>query len=373
MSNKEVIRKVVSYRNSTSNHNTMSDDEIARYVVSYRNSTSNHNDVRGLVDVHEVVSYRNSTSNHNPALITCAVSTLYLIEILHQTTTGDILKLNPVPLYLIEILHQTTTIAPFKLMNISCILSKFYIKPQHQSEVFKWGYSCILSKFYIKPQHWVPQCIYLLRCILSKFYIKPQRISRTWDRWGVVSYRNSTSNHNYTRWMSARQFVVSYRNSTSNHNFASSANSLVALYLIEILHQTTTQSRSIITKTSCILSKFYIKPQLVAMPLLLNMSCILSKFYIKPQHRPGQSLPKPVVSYRNSTSNHNVPSRCMRSNMLYLIEILHQTTTVRDVIVPLKRCILSKFYIKPQPCSLWVVLGRRCILSKFYIKPQLCW
>ena len=130
MSNKEVIRKVVSYRNSTSNHNTMSDDEIARYVVSYRNSTSNHNDVRGLVDVHEVVSYRNSTSNHNPALITCAVSTLYLIEILHQTTT-------------------TVCITRF---GRRCILSKFYIKPQHFDFEKRINYSCILSKFYIKPQ-----------------------------------------------------------------------------------------------------------------------------------------------------------------------------------------------------------------------------
>ena len=34
---------------------------------------------------------------------------LYLIEILHQTTTDHIHGIDQDPLYLIEILHQTTT------------------------------------------------------------------------------------------------------------------------------------------------------------------------------------------------------------------------------------------------------------------------
>ena len=56
---------VVSYRNSTSNHNVFECDQARMLVVSYRNSTSNHNDVRTLNGVLHVVSYRNSTSNHN--------------------------------------------------------------------------------------------------------------------------------------------------------------------------------------------------------------------------------------------------------------------------------------------------------------------
>ena len=35
------------------------------------------------------------------------------------------------------------------------------------------------------------------------------------------------------------------------------------------------------------------------------------------------------------------------------------------------RCILSKFYIKPQLNGLTVLVRAGCILSKFYIKPQL--
>ena len=34
-------------------------------VVSYRNSTSNHNESADEADEQPVVSYRNSTSNHN--------------------------------------------------------------------------------------------------------------------------------------------------------------------------------------------------------------------------------------------------------------------------------------------------------------------
>ena len=56
------------------------------------------------------------------------------------------------------------------------------------------------------------------------------------------------------------------------------------LYLIEILHQTTTHCKCIQFTLCCILSKFYIKPQLAIHPAADLF----------------------VVSYRNSTSNHNL-------------------------------------------------------------------
>ena len=99
-------------------------------------------------------------------------------------------------LYLIEILHQTTTV-----------------------ELGKRSSRC---------------------CILSKFYIKPQPINMLAKSDGVVSYRNSTSNHNIHAVTVPQQRVVSYRNSTSNHNSAAPATAPPVLYLIEILHQTTT-------------------------------------------------------------------------------------------------------------------------------------
>ena len=165
-------------------------------VVSYRNSTSNHNTLFRTAATLLVVSYRNSTSNHNK-------SSPYV---------------NKPELYLIEILHQTTTRTAAALISIGCILSKFYIKPQLRIAYPVEAVGCILSKFYIKPQLSASHCLQVWGCILSKFYIKPQLKLPAIHNAGVVSYRNSTSNHNNVSGGTERTWVVSYRNSTSNHN-----------------------------------------------------------------------------------------------------------------------------------------------------------
>ena len=99
---------------------------------------------------------------------------LYLIEILHQTTTAHSPQDRPLLLYLIEILHQTTT-----LVRLLLILPSLYlIEILHQTTT---------------P---LPPPPYMRRCILSKFYIKPQQRPPSVEISAVVSYRNSTSNHN---------------------------------------------------------------------------------------------------------------------------------------------------------------------------------
>ena len=154
-------------------------------------------------------------------LKSCTFGWLYLIEILHQTTTVADDEPEVPELYLIEILHQTTTFRPTSRIFVCCILSKFYIKPQQQKQM-KLQQKC---------------------CILSKFYIKPQRYTRRPNQSRVVSYRNSTSNHNYPSHAFFVVSVVSYRNSTSNHNFLLKWYTDTMLYLIEILHQTTTPEK----------------------------------------------------------------------------------------------------------------------------------
>ena len=143
---------------------------------------------------------------------------LYLIEILHQTTTFRDRLRDHIRLYLIEILHQTTT-----LLRLVMIREELYlIEILHQtttvvisSRIIR---GCILSKFYIKPQL-SPHCISEWPgCILSKFYIKPQLAGVSPNAVFVVSYRNSTSNHNGKNYLDTDEAVVSYRNSTSNHN-----------------------------------------------------------------------------------------------------------------------------------------------------------
>ena len=297
-------------------------------------------------------------------------SKLYLIEILHQTTTcgkcEDCLR----RLYLIEILHQTTTPALASMPLCRCILLKFYIKPQLVSSLFVLGAGCILLKFYIKPQ---------LRLERELAYC-----------------------------------VVSYRNSTSNHNAVAGRHYLALLYLIEILHQTTTLVECVEITSELYLIEILHQTTTRSYLSIPVVCCILSKFYIKPQLQRAVDNNRYVVSYRNSTSNHNhmtivlyfyglylieilhqTTTICfhdifssllylieilhqtttedwgsIKKHWLYLIEILHQTTTAAAVFKIAKGCILSKFYIKPQ---LWMGTNEKflcCILSKFYIKPQ---
>jgi len=69
------------------------------------------------------------------------------------------------------------------------------------------------------------------------------------------------------------------------------------LYLIEILHQTTTKDGVVPIPHRCILLKFYIKPQHYSQYICTRLGCILLKFYIKPQHPCGRSRLFRVVSY----------------------------------------------------------------------------
>ena len=209
---------VVSYRNSTSNHNGSNETNMGESVVSYRNSTSNHNSFSDVVESITVVSYRNSTSNHNKVIFAYTMRRLYLIEILHQTTTTSRATRQASRLYLIEILHQTTTVSGSAFPRASLYLIEILHQTTTRSGVFISIHSCILSKFYIKPQLPRRAACQGLRCILSKFYIKPQLPVTCSLIYCVVSYRNSTSNHNFVAHMDTQPSVVSYRNSTSNHN-----------------------------------------------------------------------------------------------------------------------------------------------------------
>ena len=209
---------------------------------------------------------------------------MYLIEILHQTTTAHSSRARTLLLYLIEILHQTTT------KTFATRLSN--------------------------------------RCILSKFYIKPQRCGRRRLSCRVVSYRNSTSNHNrMTRfWVNLMLYLIEILHQTTTV-FLRLAGVLV-LYLIEILHQTTT----VLT--------------------LLWLAVLLYLIEILHQTTTGQSAASTgttlyliEILHQTTTSRTDITRR----PRLYLIEILHQTTTSHLILLLSRSCILSKFYIKPQP------------------------
>ena len=208
---------------------------------------------------------------------------LYLIEILHQTTTPFVHFHLASVLYLIEILHQTTTRPALPLLLLCCILSKFYIKPQH-------------------PFSSTAFC-------------------------AVVSYRNSTSNHNYSSFIDnlMKLYLIEILHQTTTDTRTSSRSA--SLYLIEILHQTTTTNRAAVKNGRLYLIE--ILHQTTTLCLVVWICAVL--YLIEILHQTTTYLA--IISHQL---------------LLYLIEILHQTTTKAFTCTPGIRCILSKFYIKPQ-------------------------
>ena len=216
----EYFKQIIERLEKVEKYGSASKHKVTLALMSQLRSVNMRFDELDLTCLREFEIFLSQKGNVNNSCNYAAFQycRLYLIEILHQTTTIIAVLTAAVVLYLIEILHQTTTSGQQRAPQKCCILSKFYIKPQPSVEASMIGF--------------------------------------------VVSYRNSTSNHNgvplYSYWVQ----VVSYRNSTSNHNQSSQRGCKQGLYLIEILHQTTTCSTLLCFLLGCILSKFYIKPQL---------------------------------------------------------------------------------------------------------------
>ena len=165
-----------------------------------------------------VVPHSNSTSNHN--------------DYEHYDY--------PEGLFLIPILHQTTTCRRGNLLIMRCSSFQFYIKPQLNFLRLLHLKGCSSFQFYIKPQLSNTQ-VCLHRCCSSfQFYIKPQLYEDSVIPISVVPHSNSTSNHNFPTLKSVCIGVVPHSNSTSNHNCTRILSFPYRLFLIPILHQTTT-------------------------------------------------------------------------------------------------------------------------------------
>ena len=156
--------------------------------------------------------------------------TLFLIPILHQTTTYICYKSMNGKLFLIPILHQTTTIAWVVHKQWGCSSFQFYIKPQHLKSSSFSPERCSSFQFYIKPQPSATNTCNMSGCSSFQFYIKPQHVKEPKNGLKVVPHSNSTSNHNRLQSRAARLSVVPHSNSTSNHNLAHGSNSYSARY-----------------------------------------------------------------------------------------------------------------------------------------------
>ena len=129
-----------------------------------------------ILKVSSVVSYRNSTSNHNRNTTNQSNIGLYLIEILHQTTTCLCSSCFALRLYLIEILHQTTT----GLVSMKKDLALYLIEILHQTTTLAAAKNADAQLYLIEILHQTTT--------QPRDHVVENR---------VVSYRNSTSNHNF--------------------------------------------------------------------------------------------------------------------------------------------------------------------------------
>ena len=304
----EYFKQIIERLEKVEKYSSASKHKVTLVLVSQFRSVNMRFDELDLTYLREFEIFLSQKGNVNNSCNYAAFQycRLYLIEILHQTTTHCkciqftlcciLSKFYIKPQHL---RHRPNNengcilskfyIKPQQLLRTNyeptgCILSKFYIKPQHYENAYNDPSSCILSKFYIKPQQANPELVAAYRCILSKFYIKPQRrnaghgntfgciLSKFYIKPQrvrpirisliVVSYRNSTSNHNYRGLLPILLYVVSYRNSTSNHNVGG----LFGMIGAVVSYRNSTSNHNVLVNA--------------VSPVL-------------------------VVSYRNSTSNHN--------------------------------------------------------------------
>ncbi len=119
------------------------------YWQIYFNSTSNHNFTGLRVSDYGVVSYFNSTSNHNLFTSVSRRVSLFLISILHQTTTVSDEYLQHVRLFLISILHQTTTFSDVLVYDVAL----FLISILHQTTTVGRMLSAVAELFLISILH----------------------------------------------------------------------------------------------------------------------------------------------------------------------------------------------------------------------------
>ena len=150
----EYFKQIIERLEKVEKYGSASKHKVTLVLVSQFRSVNMRFDELDLTCLREFEIFLSQKGNVNNSCNYAAFQycRLYLIEILHQTTTQYRFFWCGLQLYLIEILHQTTTARRPPRDGQRCILLKFYIKPQPATLSFdRWG-RCILLKFYIKPQ-----------------------------------------------------------------------------------------------------------------------------------------------------------------------------------------------------------------------------
>ena len=128
----EYFKQIIERLEKVEKYGSASKHKVTLVLVSQFRSVNMRFDELDLTCLREFEIFLSQKGNVNNSCNYAAFQycRLYLIEILHQTTTISKSAPGISSLYLIEILHQTTTSSILYDTSICCILLKFYIKPQ---------------------------------------------------------------------------------------------------------------------------------------------------------------------------------------------------------------------------------------------------
>ena len=80
-----------------------------------------------------------------------------------------------------------------------------------------------------------------------------------------------------------------------------------------------------------------------------------------------------VVLYLSSTSNHNgFFEKSLKKHVVLYLSSTSNHNRVCAICAWISGCVISFFYIKPQPIKTNTTIIGGCVISFFYIKPQQC-
>ena len=230
-------------------------------------------------------------------------------------------------LFIILFLHQTTTNRHCLIASASCLSSCSYIKPQ---------LGLLIQKDFAVVYHLVPTSNH-------------NTASRYPISFIVVYHLVPTSNHNFLIITQRTVVVVYHLVPTSNHNSILARSTMLPLFIILFLHQTTTSGSSGIS-TSVLFIILFLHQTTTHYDLFTHV--------IK------------VVYHLVPTSNHNAVLLYRHDTALFIILFLHQTTTMPIYSEYRTSCLSSCSYIKPQRMDSTVFKPFGCLSSCSYIKPQ---
>ena len=100
---------------------------------------------------------------------------VFLLAVIHQTTTTGEGQSNFLGVFLLAVIHQTTTSPTWQSHSRLCFYWRLYIKPQRHQRLGERRPLCFYWRLYIKPQPHDRMEVLPTLCFYWRLYIKPQR------------------------------------------------------------------------------------------------------------------------------------------------------------------------------------------------------